>query len=50
MTKPFSIETLRSKPEGQTFDRKSARIDAKVLAVVLTAMANADGRRCTGTP
>ena len=43
MTKPFSIETLRSKPEGQTFDRKSARIDAKVLAVVLTAMANADG-------
>ena len=43
MTKPFSIETLRSKPEGQTFDRKSARIDAKALAVVLTAMANADG-------
>ena len=42
MTKPFSIETLRSKPEGQTFDRKSARIDAKALAVVLTAMANAD--------
>ncbi|MBP5371339.1 MAG: HTH domain-containing protein [Bacteroidales bacterium] len=29
MPKPFSIETLQNKPEGQTFDRKSARIDAK---------------------
>jgi ATP-dependent DNA helicase RecG len=37
------IEELRTKPEGQTFDRKSAKIDAKSLAVILVAMANADG-------
>ena len=37
------IETLRTMVEQQTFDRKSVRIDAKGLAVVLTAMANADG-------
>lgn len=37
------IKTLTTTPEGQTFDRKSARIDSKALAVVLTAMANADG-------
>ncbi len=30
-------------PEGQTFDRKSARIEAKALAVIMVAMANADG-------
>ena len=38
-----TIEYLRTKPEGQTFDRKSAKIDAKSLAVILVAMANADG-------
>ena len=38
-----TIEDLRKKPEGQTFDRKSAKIDAKSLAVILVAMANADG-------
>ena len=37
------IETLRTMAEQQTFDRKSVRIDAKGLAVVLTAMTNADG-------
>lgn len=37
------IEELQVKPEGQTFDRKSAKIDAKSLAVILVAMANADG-------
>lgn len=37
------IEELKTKPEGQTFDRKSAKIDAKSLAVILVAMANADG-------
>ena len=37
------IEELRTQPEGQTFDRKSAKIDAKSLAVILVAMANADG-------
>ncbi len=37
------IEELRTKPEGQTFDRKSSKIDPKSLAVILVAMANADG-------
>ena len=39
----LDIETLRNRKEGQTFDRKSARIDAKSLASVVVAMANADG-------
>lgn len=43
MTYSHDIETLRTMVEQQTFDRKSVRIDAKGLAVVLTAMANADG-------
>ena len=43
MRRPYDIETLRTLFEQQTFDRKSIRIDAKGLAVVLTAMANADG-------
>lgn len=37
------VEELRFKSEGQTFDRKSARIKAKDLAVPIIAMANADG-------
>lgn len=41
----YNIETLTTTHEGQTFDRKSARIDPKGLAVVLVAMANADGGR-----
>ncbi len=41
----YDIQTLISVSEGQTFDRKSARIDPKGLAVVLVAMANADGGR-----
>ena len=45
MTKEYNIKTLATTPEGQTFDRKSARIDPKGLAVVLVAMANADGGR-----
>ena len=39
----FDIHTLRQQPEGQQFDRKSFRIDAKSLAVILVAFANADG-------
>ncbi|MBR4135371.1 MAG: putative DNA binding domain-containing protein [Bacteroidales bacterium] len=39
----FDIHTLQHQPEGQQFDRKSFRIDAKSLAVILVAFANADG-------
>ena len=39
----MTIEQLISLEEGQTFDRKSSRIALSDLAVVLTAMANADG-------
>jgi len=38
-----TIEDYRTLPEGQTFDRKSARIEPKALAVIMVAMANADG-------
>ena len=37
------IQTLQQQPEGQQFDRKSFRIDAKALAVIAVAFANADG-------
>ncbi len=37
------IQTLQQQPEGQQFDRKSFRIDAKTLAVIAVAFANADG-------
>ena len=43
MDKEPNIQTLTTSHEGQTFDRKSARIDPKGLSVVLVAMANADG-------
>ena len=43
MAKEYNIKSLTTTHEGQTFDRKSARIDPKGLAVVLVAMANADG-------
>lgn len=39
----LDVQILTTTHESQTFDRKSARIDPKGLAVVLTAMANADG-------
>ena len=42
----LDIQTLTTTSEGQTFDRKSTRIDLKGLAVVLTVMANADGGWC----
>ncbi|MCD8084676.1 MAG: putative DNA binding domain-containing protein, partial [Clostridiales bacterium] len=37
------IEKMRFTTELQTFDRKSARIDAKTLAIPIVAFANADG-------
>ena len=39
----YTIEELRQKPEGQTFDCKSIHIDQKALATTIVAMANADG-------
>ena len=39
----LDIHTLQHQKEGQLFDRKSFRIDAKSLAVILVAFANADG-------
>ena len=39
----YNIQTLATTHEGKTFDIKSARIVPKVLAIVLVAMANADG-------
>ena len=39
----LDIHTLQYQKEGQLFDRKSFRIDAKSLAVILVAFANADG-------
>lgn len=38
-----NIEELRFHTETQLFDRKSARIDAKALANLIIAFANADG-------
>lgn len=39
----MTIEEIQKSTEFQVFDRKSARIDAKALAVLLIAFANADG-------
>lgn len=39
----IDIHTLQTQPEGQQFDRKSFRIEAKALAVIAVAFANADG-------
>ncbi len=39
----IDIHTLQTQPEGQQFDRKSFRIEAKSLAVIAVAFANADG-------
>ena len=43
MVNTTDIEHLRFTPEGQRFDRKSAKIDAKALAIHIVAFANADG-------
>ena len=37
------IEDIKDRPEGQTFDCKSVKIEPKALAVPIVAMANADG-------
>ena len=39
----YTIEELRQKTEGQTFDCKSIHIEPKALATTIVAMANADG-------
>ena len=36
-------EDIKDRPEGQTFDCKSVKIEPKALAVPIVAMANADG-------
>ena len=39
----ISIEEILNLPEGQYFDRKSAKIDVKKVATALISFANADG-------
>ena len=39
----MTIVDIKDRPEGQTFDCKSVKIEPKALAVPLVAMANADG-------
>lgn len=39
----YTIDEIRQQPEGQTFECKSIRVDPKVLAITIVAMANADG-------
>ena len=43
MSCKISLEEICSMVESSVFDRKSAKIDAKSLAVHLIAFANADG-------
>ena len=43
MANTTDVEYLQFTPEGQRFDRKSAKIDAKALAIHIIAFANADG-------
>ena len=39
----YTIQQLTTNSEGQTFDRKSIRIAPKDLAIIMVALANADG-------
>ena len=39
----MTIEDIKDRPEGQSFDCKSVKIEPKALAVPIVAMANADG-------
>lgn len=39
----MTIEDIKDRPEDQTFDCKSVKIEPKALAVPIVAMANADG-------
>ena len=43
MSAKMSVEQICASVESPLFDRKSARIDAKALAIHLIAFANADG-------
>ena len=38
----MTIEDIKDRPEGQTFDCKSVKIEPKALAVPIVAMANAE--------
>lgn len=38
-----TLDYYLNQPEGQTYDKKSGRIEPKALAVTMVAMANADG-------
>ena len=40
-----TVEDIRTRKEGQTFDCKSIQIEPKAFAVPIVAMANADGKR-----
>ena len=48
----MTIEEIQKSTEFQVFDRKSARIDAKAMAITIIAFANADGGQiaCAGVP
>ncbi len=39
----IAIDALCNQPEGQTFERKSIRVEPKALAIPIIALANADG-------
>ena len=39
----MTIEDIKDRPEGQTFDCKSVKIEPKAFAVPIVAMANTDG-------
>ena len=46
----MTIDEIITRDEGQSFDRKSIKIDAKGLAVTIVAMANADGGEIVNVP
>lgn len=39
----MTIQEIRTRKEGQTFDCKSIQIEPKALAIPIVAFANADG-------
>lgn len=39
----MTLEEIKTKEEKQVFERKSADVEAKALAVTIVAFANADG-------
>ncbi len=45
----MTVEEIQKSTEFQVFDRKSARIDAKTLAITIIAFANACSKRTIGS-